>query len=200
MGMVARLSVQPYEASAALDWPIQLPCRSVEAGMQASTPGMSRRSRARRELLKMAPLAAAGLLLTERGRDGALRTGLALSDSAALATFRSDHLAPTFPDRDVTPLDRFPLNSYLVDDPEIDLDDWRLDVSGLVERTGEFTLGHLRRLPKIVQNTRHVCVEGWDVVGNFGGVSIAAFLHSVGAAAEARFLEVRCGPSSPAMW
>ena len=44
--------------------------------------------------------------------------------------------APTFEDRDVTPLDRFPLNSYLADDPDVDLEAWRLDVSGLVQRAG----------------------------------------------------------------
>jgi DMSO/TMAO reductase YedYZ molybdopterin-dependent catalytic subunit len=158
--------------------------------MQARTPGGSGRSR--RELLKMAPLAAAGLLLTERGRSWLLRTGLSLSDSAAAATFRSDHLAPTFGDRDVTPLDRFPLNSYLVDDPEVDLDGWRLEVSGLVRRPGACTLQTLTALPKVVQNTRHVCIEGWDVIGNFAGVTIASFLDHVGADPRAGFLEITC--------
>src|SRR5262249_18053096 len=37
-----------------------------------------------------------------------------------------------------------------------------------------------------------LCIEGWDVIGSFGGVSMAAFLNHVGAAADARFLEVRC--------
>jgi DMSO/TMAO reductase YedYZ molybdopterin-dependent catalytic subunit len=140
----------------------------------------------------MAPLAAAGLLLTERGRLWALQSGLTLSDAAALATFRSGALAPTFADRDVTSLDRFPLNSYLVDDPEIDLDDWTLEVSGLVERPGTFQLDSIRALPKIVQNTRHLCIEGWDVVGSFGGASMSAFLDQVCASSRARFVEVRC--------
>jgi DMSO/TMAO reductase YedYZ molybdopterin-dependent catalytic subunit len=146
----------------------------------------------RRELLKMAPLAAAGLLVTDAGREWLLQAGFSLSDAAASATFRPRHLAPTFDDRDVVPRDRFPLNSYLVDDPEVDLDAWRLDVSGLVKRPGEYTLQAIQQLPKVVQNTRHVCVEGWDVVGNFGGASIAAFLDLVGADARGRFLEVTC--------
>jgi DMSO/TMAO reductase YedYZ molybdopterin-dependent catalytic subunit len=156
------------------------------------TPPPPGRSHTRRELLKMLPLAAAGVLLSERGRAAVVRAGLAASDRAAALTFRPSHLAPTFPDREVTPLERFPVNSYLVGDPEIDLDEWRLDVSGRVARRGEYSLDDLRRLPTVSQNTRHLCIEGWDVIGNFGGVPIAAFLDHVGAAADARFLEVQC--------
>ena len=158
--------------------------------MEALTPPS--RTRTRRELLKMVPLAAAGLLLTERGRSWVVRSGLSLGDRASALAFRSTHLAPTFDDREVTPLDRFPLNSYLADDPGVDLEAWRLDISGLVQRTGEHTLAELRRLPKATQNTRHICIEGWDVVGNFAGVRLAEFLAHVGADTSAAFLEVRC--------
>jgi DMSO/TMAO reductase YedYZ molybdopterin-dependent catalytic subunit len=158
--------------------------------MEARTPHQG--TRTRRELLKMAPLAAAGLLLSDGGRSWLVRSGLSLSDRASMAVFRSHHLAPTFADRDVTPLDRFPLNSYLADDPDVDLDAWRLDVSGLVQRPGAYPLDALQRLPKAVRNTRHICIEGWDVVGNFGGVPMAAFLDHVGADASAGFLEAAC--------
>jgi len=140
----------------------------------------------------MLPLAAAGALLTDRGRTAIRRAGLAIGDGVAAGTFRADHLAPVFADREVTPLERFPVNSYLVGDPEIDLDGWRLEVSGLVERAGACTLDEIRALPKVAQNTRHLCIEGWDVIGNFAGAPLAAFLRHVGAAADARFLEVRC--------
>ena len=140
----------------------------------------------------MLPLAAAGALFTGRGQTAILRAGLAINDRIGDLTFRSGRLAPTFADRDVTPLERFPVNSYLVGDPEIDLDAWRLDVGGLVARSGQYTLADLRKMPKIIQNTRHLCIEGWDVVGNFGGARIADFLAHVGAAPDARFLEIRC--------
>src|SRR5262245_27344633 len=105
----------------------------------------------RRELLKMAPLAAAGLLLHDGARRQVIGRVLDLSDRASELLFRRTHLAPTFADREVTPLDRFPLNSYLVDDPEVDLDAWRLEVSGLVRKPGEYSLDEIRALPKIVQ-------------------------------------------------
>jgi DMSO/TMAO reductase YedYZ molybdopterin-dependent catalytic subunit len=140
----------------------------------------------------MLPLAAAGLLFTDRGRTAMLQAGLALGDRVGDLTFRATHLAPTFADRDVTPLDRFPVNAYLVADPEIDLDAWRLDVSGLVARAGTYTLDDVRSLAKVTQNTRHLCIEGWDVIGSFAGTSLAGFLSHVGASPAARFLEVRC--------
>lgn len=149
-------------------------------------------NRTRRELLKMTPLAAAGLLLSEGARSWITGNGVALSDAASGLLFRTGHLAPTFGDHQVTPLERFPLNSYLVDDPEVDLATWRLEVSGLVSKAGAYTLDAIRALPKVMQNTQHVCVEGWKVIGNFGGVRASDFLTLVGADPTARFLEVKC--------
>jgi DMSO/TMAO reductase YedYZ molybdopterin-dependent catalytic subunit len=146
----------------------------------------------RREFLKMTPLAAAGVLLHPRGIDWVLRGGMTLTDRISAWTFRPSALAPTFTDGEVTPIDRYPVNSYLADDPEVDLEAWRLEVSGLVQRPGEYALDDLRRLPKIVQNTRHLCIEGWDVIGNYGGVRVADVLAAVGADRRARCLEVEC--------
>lgn len=140
----------------------------------------------------MAPLAAAGALFHPPARDWLLRSGLAASDHVSELAFRPSALAPTFADSEVTPLDRYPINSYLTDDPEVDLDEWRLEVSGLVERGGQYTLDDLRRLKKIVQNTRHLCIEGWDVIGNYGGAAVSDLLDEVGAAPHARYLEVAC--------
>src|SRR5215475_2365512 len=117
----------------------------------------------RRELLKLSPILAASAVLIPKFRDPLLEAGLGLSDSAAHFLFRKSHLAQTFADREVTPLDKFPYNYYDVLDPEVDLKTWRLRVSGLVRRPGEYTLAQIQALPKFVQNTRHVCIEGWSV-------------------------------------
>ena len=50
----------------------------------------------------------------------------------------------------------------------------------------------MQALPKLTQNTRHVCVEGWDAIGNFAGTRISDFLASVGADPKAKFLAVQC--------
>jgi hypothetical protein len=41
-------------------------------------------------------------------------------------------------------------------------------VTGAVQKPGEYTLAQIQALPKCTQNTRHVCIEGWDVIGRFG--------------------------------
>lgn len=140
----------------------------------------------------MLPLAGTTVLLDPDWRSRVLARGLALSDAFSEWTFDARLSAPTFSDAEVTPIDRFPLNSYLVDDPEIDLWNWRLAVSGLVARPGEYTLHDLRVLPRVRQNTRHICIEGWDVIGSFGGIRLSDLLTLVGADQGARFLEITC--------
>lgn len=146
----------------------------------------------RRELLKLSPLLLAGAFVVPRLRNPLLRVGVAFSDWAAGRFFRGGHPAPTYSDSKLTPLERFPLNSYDTTDPGVDLEAWTLRVSGLVQKPGEYTLAQIQALPRVRQNTRHCCVEGWDVVGNFGGARIADFLTLVGADPKARYLEVEC--------
>jgi DMSO/TMAO reductase YedYZ molybdopterin-dependent catalytic subunit len=79
-----------------------------------------------------------------------------------------------------------------VDDPEVDLANWKLAVSGALQKPGEYTLAQVQSLPKHMQNTRHVCVEGWDVIGNFGGTRLSDFLRAIGADITSRFITLEC--------
>jgi DMSO/TMAO reductase YedYZ molybdopterin-dependent catalytic subunit len=146
----------------------------------------------RRELLKLTPIVLAGAFVIPGLRTPLLREGVALSDWASGLLFSKTRLAPTFAPSAVVPFEKFPYNGYDVLDPDVDLDGWTLTVEGKVRRSGEYTLAQIRDLPKITQNVRHVCVEGWDAIGNFGGVRISDFLRSVGADPRAGFLEVEC--------
>ena len=146
----------------------------------------------RREVLKLAPLALFGAFAIPKFQHKLLGKGIALSDWASGVYFTKSRLAKTFKDSDVIPFERFPYNGYDVIDPEVDLEDWTLTVEGLVKTPGEFELAKIQALPKVVQNTRHVCVEGWDAVGNFAGARVSDFLHLIGADTSARFVEVEC--------
>jgi DMSO/TMAO reductase YedYZ molybdopterin-dependent catalytic subunit len=147
---------------------------------------------ARRDLLKLSPLLLFGAFAVPKFQPGLLKAGLAFSDWASAKWHRKGHLAPTFADADLTPFDRFPLNTYDLDDPDVDLDKWTLKVSGNVQRPGEYNLSQIQALPKVTQNTRHICVEGWDVVGRFGGARLSDFLELIGANNQARFLYFDC--------
>jgi DMSO/TMAO reductase YedYZ molybdopterin-dependent catalytic subunit len=146
----------------------------------------------RRELLKLTPILIAGAFVIPGLRTPLLREGVALSDWASGLLFSKARFALTFAPSAVVPFEKFPYNGYDVLDPNVDLDNWTLKVEGKVRRAGEYTLAQIRDLPKITQNVRHVCVEGWDAIGSFGGVRISDFLRLVGADSRARFLEVAC--------
>jgi DMSO/TMAO reductase YedYZ molybdopterin-dependent catalytic subunit len=121
-----------------------------------------------------------------------LSRGVAAADWVSDKIFSRTRLAPTFSASMVVPLEKFPYNGYDVIDPEVDLGNWTLTVEGAVKRPGEYKLEQVQALPKLVQNTRHICVEGWDVIGNFGGARVADFLNLVGADLASRFVEVEC--------
>ncbi len=130
----------------------------------------------RRELIKLAPVLALGAFAVPKLREGLLKKGLGFSDWTRRALFRPGHPATTFDNADLTPPAKFPINGYDVDDPGVDLENWTLTVSGAVQKPGEYKLAQLQALQRIRQNTRHVCVEGWDVIGRFGGARLSDFL------------------------
>ncbi len=150
------------------------------------------RQLSRRELLKLTPILALGAFAAPTLQESLLKKGLHLSDWSSGLLFRKEHPAPTFADADVAPLASFPLNYYDVDDPGIDLDGWTLTVSGAVQKPGEYKLAQIQALQRVRQNTRHICVEGWDVIGRFGGARLSDFLNLVGADPTARFITVNC--------
>jgi len=146
----------------------------------------------RRELLKLTPALALGAFAIPKIQSRLLQAGLGFSDWASARLFRSGHLAPTFDDSELTPFNRFPINDYDVDDPAVDLERWNLTVTGAVQKPGDYSRAQIQSLPKITQNTRHVCVEGWDVIGNFSGARLSDFLKMIGADTAAGFVAVQC--------
>ncbi len=106
--------------------------------------------------------------------------------------FDPNKLAPTYPASAITT--PFPFNAfYPVDDaPEIDGDDYALEVSGRVADKQSWTLAKLRTLPQELQITRHICIEGWSAIGEWSGVPFRGFLERVGADLHARYVGFKC--------
>ena len=114
------------------------------------------------------------------------------NDRVQAALFNPNTLAPTF---DVSEITRpYPFNAFYGEDdaPEIDGADWKLDVSGLVLDRTPWTLERLRALPQDTQITRHICIEGWSAIGQWGGVPLGQFLQHVGADTKARYVGFKC--------
>jgi DMSO/TMAO reductase YedYZ molybdopterin-dependent catalytic subunit len=146
----------------------------------------------RRELLKVVPVLALGAFAIPSLQEKLLKKGLGFSDWASARLFRRGHLATTFSDSELTPFEKFPINGYDVEDPGVIFENWTLTVSGAVQKPADYTLAQIQSLPRFRQNTRHVCVEGWDVIGRFGGARLSDFLTMIGADTSARFLTVTC--------
>ena len=169
--------------------------RPVKALPKIITPRVMERKFAettRRELFKVAPVLLLGTFAIPRVQESLLKNGLGFSDWVSARLFRRGYLAPTFADSQLTPFDKFPINDYDVDDPGVIFENWTLTVSGAVQKPGEYRLNQIQALPRVRQNTRHVCVEGWDVIGRFGGAKLSDFLTLIGADTSARFITVGC--------
>ena len=171
----------------------QLKPYSDYRGMDESPKNLKNwRGMNRRELLKLTPLIAAGAFIVPKLQPPLLERGVEFSDWASGKIFLSTKMAPTFPNSAVVPLEKFPYNFYDVADPEVDLENWKLEVSGAVEKPGEYTIEQIRSLPKLEMNLKHICVEGWDVIGNFGGTRISDFLKHVGGDTTVGYVSVHC--------
>ncbi len=195
--------LRPREESPTAETASTRTCSAFSEGSEQKTPrreskivhGMTQRQFgrvSRRELLKVMPVLALGAFAIPGVQDSLLKKGLAFSDWASARLFRRGHLAPTFGDAALTPFEKFPINDYDVDDPGIIFENWTLRVSGLVQKPGDYKLERIQSLPLMRQNTRHICVEGWDVIGRFGGTLLSNFLSMIGADTSARFVTVAC--------
>jgi DMSO/TMAO reductase YedYZ molybdopterin-dependent catalytic subunit len=150
------------------------------------------RKMSRRELLKVTPVLALGAFAIPSAQKWLLKNGLGFSDWSSGLIFRTGHLASTFSDSELTPFEKFPINDYDVDDPGVIFENWTLTVSGEVQKPGEYKLEQILALPRVRQNTRHICIEGWDVIGRFGGARLSDFLKMIGADLTARYITVAC--------
>jgi DMSO/TMAO reductase YedYZ molybdopterin-dependent catalytic subunit len=114
------------------------------------------------------------------------------NDRIQALLFDAGRLAPTYPAAMITT--PFPFNAYYGEDEirEVDGDDWRLELGGLLADRKPWTLPQLRALPQQSQITRHICVEGWSAIGKWGGVPFAYFLRRVGADLGAKYVGFKC--------
>ena len=114
------------------------------------------------------------------------------NDAVQARIFNPNTLAPTYTEKDIKR--PFPFNGFYAEDdaPEVDGDDWRLEVSGLVQNRKSWTLPELHALPEVSQITRHVCVEGWSAIGSWQGTPLRDFLKLVGADTSAKWVHFRC--------
>ena len=121
-----------------------------------------------------------------------LRTVSQWNDRAQAALFRPNHLAPTYAPSQVVKPPRFNAYYDVEDVAPVNAANWKLELSGLIEDKRSWTASQLYELPEQEIIVRHICVEGWDYVGQWSGVNLRQFLQRIGADLTAKYVSFRC--------
>lgn len=121
-----------------------------------------------------------------------LRAISRFNDNVQAWLFDPTRLAPTYPASMVLKPPRF--NAFY--DPEdvrpVDGDNWRLELTGRITDRQPWTLQQITALPEQEIIIRHICVEGWDYIGQWSGVPLRLFLERIGADLSCRYVAFRC--------
>jgi DMSO/TMAO reductase YedYZ molybdopterin-dependent catalytic subunit len=114
------------------------------------------------------------------------------NDGVQAALFGSDRLAREFAPSALAAEDRYNAYYAKADVPKLDADTYRLTLAGAIGDKRPWRVANFADLPQVSQITRHICVEGWSYVGQWGGPTLASFLHRVGADTTARYVGYEC--------
>jgi DMSO/TMAO reductase YedYZ molybdopterin-dependent catalytic subunit len=154
--------------------PIQPPCRILT----------------RRRLLQLSGISGAGLLL---GGCGTPLFSQSVGDAFEPLNQRVGELllrpqspVPEFSPSAVEP-DKLLINSFRTT-PQLDPDAFRLSISGEVNQPMELSLADIRSMPLTSMVIRHVCVEGWAAIVQWGGVRLRELAMLAQPKAEARYV------------
>ena len=114
------------------------------------------------------------------------------NDRAQAAIFNLNRMMPTYPESEA--VKDFRYNAYFGQSlaPKIEGDTFKLDLSGLIDNRRPWSLSELYALPQESQVTRHVCVEGWSMIGKWTGVPFRTFLERIGADLSAKYVGFEC--------
>ena len=124
--------------------------------------------------------------------DKGLRLMSSWNDRVQAALFDPNHLAPTYPASMILKPPKFNAYYDITQVKPVDAAGWKLELSGLIADKRPWTLEQLMTLPVSDMVIKHICVEGWDYIGKWSGVSLAAFLQRIGADTTARFVGFKC--------
>ncbi len=108
------------------------------------------------------------------------------------ALFGGTRLAPEYPES--MAVKNFRYNAWYHADqaPVLPAADYRLELAGLIDTKKPWRVADLYALPQKTQITRHVCVEGWSMIGKWTGTPLSVFLTRVGADLTAKYVGFVC--------
>ncbi len=114
------------------------------------------------------------------------------NDRVQALLFDPTKLAPTYAESRVLQPPRFNAFYEIEDVKPVDGETWRLELAGRIADRTPWTRAGIATLPQREVIIRHVCVEGWDYIGQWSGVPLRTFLERVGADLRAPYVAFRC--------
>ena len=127
----------------------------------------------------------------------ALRAVSGFNDRVQALLFDPNKLAPTYPASMVLKPPRFNAYFNIEDLKPVDGDAWRLELAGLIADKRPWTRQQMAGLPETETIVRHICVEGWDYIGQWSGVPLRAFLERIGADTRAKYVAFKTADDYP---
>ncbi len=122
----------------------------------------------------------------------ALRAVSAWNDGVQSLLFRNNHLAPTFSPAQVVKPARFNAYYDIADVRPVDGASWKLELAGRIADKRPWTAQQIYQLPEQELIIKHICVEGWDYIGQWSGPNLRAFLERIGADLSAKYVYFTC--------
>ena len=65
---------------------------------------------------------------------------------------------------------------------------WRLKIGGMVENELELSMDELQSMPKREQITKHICIQGWSAIGEWGGVHMNEIISRAKPHKDAKYI------------
>jgi DMSO/TMAO reductase YedYZ molybdopterin-dependent catalytic subunit len=100
--------------------------------------------------------------------------------------FQPQKLVPEFPITAIEP-NKLIINSFR-GTPPINLDSYRLIIDGAVDNPLSLSMVDLQRLPFTSMVIRHVCVEGWAAIMQWGGVRLRDLIAIAKPSSQAKYV------------
>ncbi len=119
------------------------------------------------------------------------------NDRVQQALFDPSKLAPTYPASMVLKPPKFNAYYDITKVKPVDGQHWRLELAGLIEDKRPWTAQKIATLPETETIVRHICIEGWDYIGNWSGPTLRSFLERVGADLKAKYVAFKTADDYP---
>jgi DMSO/TMAO reductase YedYZ molybdopterin-dependent catalytic subunit len=161
-----------------------------------------RRSLSRRQLLQISGLSGMGLLLGGCGTS-LLESEVGkifepLNESVQSLLLNPQKPVPEFPLSAIEP--KALLINTFNSTPQIDWNEFQLTIDGAVNNPLSLSMTEIQKMPLTSMVIRHVCVEGWAAIVQWGGVQLRSLVALAQPKADARYVYFQSADGYSESW